>query len=694
MPKVTHLQTNFTAGEISPKLYGRVDVSRYQNGARKMRDTIVQVWGGGKRRDGSLFIKEVKTSAKKTRLIPFIYNDDTSYMLEFGDGYMRVYKDGDHVTTSGVSAYNGATAYSIGDLVTSSGVTYYCKAATTGNAPPNATYWYPQTGSIYEIQTSYTEAMLFDIDYTQGSDTMFMFNDGVYPQRLQRFSDTKWIIGNAPFIETPFEEPGSYPAAQLTPSAATPVGGTCTFTASTGIATSAYVGQFIKINGGIVKITTFTSGTSFAGVIKQELSGTTAAPQDAWSLHAPSWSSTRGYPRTGTLHEQRLVVGGSPTFPMTVWGSTTGAYLDFTMGVNDDDAFSFTLASDQINPIQYITSSRALVVMTSGGEFVVSGGIEKPLGPTNIQSRQRTNYGCARVRPVRIRGSEIFVQRAGRKIRDFSYNVASDDWNAPDISVLSEHMTETGIVDMCWQQEPTSIIWMVRGDGVPVSVTYDKDQDVIGWTMCSGFSGVVESIATIPDATGDQVWMVVKRTINGSTKRYVERFLDGTLTDCCKLDESGTAKTVWTGLSHLEGKTVEVVGDGSYIGQFTVASGQITITRASLIVEIGLPYENRIELLDPEIQTGMGSASGNSMRTSEVTARFFETTGGEVNGQPLVLRRFGSNSGIETPTLFSGIKRIENLGWERGSSDVVFVQDKPMPFHLLSVTRKLTVNDG
>lgn len=646
MPKVTTLQTNFTAGEISPKLYGRVDVARYQNGAKKMRDTIPQVYGGAKRRDGSLFVNEVKTSAKKTRLIPFIYNENTAYMLEFGDLYMRVYKDG------------------------------------------------VRLGAPYEIATPFTEAMLFDMDYTQGADTMFLFQESLAPRRLRRFGDTSWTLDTAPFTETPFVEPGTYPAATLTPSAATPVGGACTLTAGSSVFVAGDVGSSVKINGGIVKITTYASGTSVGGVIKQELSSTVAAPANAWSLHAPAWSASNGYPRTGTLYEQRLIVAGSPAYPQTIWGSATAAYLDFTQGVNDDDAFSFTIASDQVNPIQYIASSRALVAFTSGGEFTVAGGLEKPLAPTNAQIRQRSNYGCSRVRPVRIRDAELFIQRAGAKVRSFSYNVTTDDWTAPDIAVMAEHLTSGGIVDICWQQEPTSIVWLVRADGVLVSVTYDKDQDVTGWAAHTGFDGFVESIASIPDIDSDQLWIVVRRTINGATKRYVERFSPDVLVDSAKITVAGSPATVWTGLDHLEAKVVDVVGDDAYVGSYTVAAGQITTTTAITTAKIGLPFENRVELLDPEVQSGMGSASGNYMRTNEVTARFFETTGAFVNSQPLVFRKFGDNATVQTPQLFSGVTRIENLGWERGSSDLVITQDKPMPFHLLSITRKFTVNDG
>lgn len=642
MSRAKILQTNFTAGELSPKLYGRVDIARYQNGAKKVRDCLPQIYGGVRRRPGSLYVGEVKTSAKLTRLIPFIFNETTAYMLEFGDLYMRVYKNGARIPA-------------------------------------------------YELVTPFTEAMLFEMDYTQGADTMFLFHETLAIRRLVRVADNNWAL-DAPITATPFEEPGTYPAATMTPSIKDPVGGAVTMTASAAVFSAGNVGSSIKINGGIVKLTGYTDTTHMTGIIKQEMTSIVAAPADAWSLHAPAWSASRGYPRTGTLFEQRLVVGGSPHFPQTVWGSITAAYLDFTQGTADDDGFSFTAASDQINPIQYLASSRTLVAFTTGGEFTITGGLEKPLAPTNAQIRQRSNYGCARVRPVRIRDSEIFIQRAGRKVRAFAYNVANDDWTAPDIAVLSEHVTDTGIIDMCWQQEADSIVWMVRADGVPISVTYDKDQDVTAWAVHSGFTGIVESIATIPDADGDQVWMVVKRTINGADVRYIERFVENALSDCSVIATSGIAKVLWSGLGHLEGQEVAVVGDGGVVGRYTVAGGSITIARPCMTVVIGLDYQNRVELLDPEMQTQDGSSTGSAMSTSEVTARWYETTGATINGQKVIFRTM-PNAVDAPPVRFSGTKRIENLGWERGESDIVITQDEPMPWHLLSVAHTLSVNN-
>ena len=738
MPRVTQLQTNFTAGEISPRLHGRVDIAKYQNGVEQMRDMIAEIYGGARRRPSSLFVRETKDSTKQSRLVPFVRNASTAYMLEFGEGYIRVYRNGAVVESS--------------------------------------------PGVPYEIASPYTSAQVLELDYTQGADTMFLFHEAVPTYKLVCAGDTSWTCAAAAFVETPFEEVGTFPAAPLTPSAAEPVGGyvvlttgilngdintntSVTWTAGVvtvnctghgystgqavqvrdvspesynglhvvtvvdadhftyeqsgfpGAATAAGVsqgfsvnavfsagdiGKHIKINGGVVKISTCPSAGCVTGVIKQDMTGAVSCPQDAWSLHAPAWSASRGYPRTGTLHEQRLILAGSPTFPQTIWGSATGAYLDVSQGTADDDGFAFTIASDVVNPIRYVASNRVLLAFTTGGEFTIQGGTEKPLAPTNAQIKPRTNYGCAQVRPVRIRDSELFVQRAGRKVRSFGYQLANDDWMGPDLSVLAEHLTEGDITGLCWQQEPNSIVWAHRGDGALVSITLEKDQDVTAWEFHEGFGRpdadgnltvFVESIAEIPTEGGNEVWMVVRRTIGGSTKRYVERLSDQATMDCSILF-SGAASATWSGLSHLNGESVGAVGNGRYMGAYTVSGGAITMPRTATAGNIGLRYTPTLKLLPPEIQTGMGSASGNAMRTSEITIRFFETTGCKVNGDPMTFRRTGGSALDQAPELFTGVKRVENLGFERGNDPITITQEEPMPFHILSVTRKFTTNDG
>lgn len=752
MPRVTAIQTNFSTGEITPRLHGRTDIDRYNNAARALVNAHPLVYGGAKRRAGTRFYKGTKINAKRSRLIPFVHSRDKAYMLEVGDNYLRVHGAG------GV------------DLAV-------------------------------EVATSYTEAMLDGIDYTHGEDTMFLFHEALTPQKLVTTAPTVWSITAASFLNVPYDEEGTSPAATLTPSAIGPVGETihlcagdptgATVTATTtiwgsltagvgkvahglvtgqavsmsggdpaaynltaeisvtnpdlfiyplrtdpgaattpvrytvlskpAIFTAADVGKVVKINGGVVEITGYSSQNVVYGVVKQALSNISHCPRDAWTLHVPAWSASKGYPRTGTLFEQRLVCAGSPAYPQTIWGSATAAYLDFLQGTADDDAYSFTIASTEVNPISYLSSLRNLAVHTYGGEFSVQGGVEKPITPTNVRVRFETNFGSKGVRPVLAGKESFFVQRSGRKVRALAYQPGDDEYRAPDLLVFAEHLTQAyGVSGLTFQQEPEGMLWAPREDGAFLSATIDRDQTVLGWAP-HYTEGAVESMATIPNGDRDETWLIVRRTVNGATVRYLEIFEEtfepllpgaaltgyppyaepivyGYTVDCGKSFDNAAGQTTFA-VPHLIGRTVDIVADGSVMPRQVVpASGNVTISRASHRTLIGLHFDSEVGLLTPEVGTGTGSAQGNSMRTSEVTMRFLNTLGAKVldgdgQEQDVGFRQFGTQVLDQAPEPFSGVVRIETLGWERGKSEFTIRQDQPLPMHLLSVVRKFQVND-
>jgi hypothetical protein len=723
MARVSIDQTNFTAGEVSPKCYGRVDVARYQNGAAAMPNCLVNLHGGAERRPGSIHIAPSKDSTKRCRVVPFIFSTTQAYILEFGHLYLRFYLQSSGQILSG--------------------------------------------GVPYEIVTPYTEAMLAAMDYTQGADTMFIFHRGVMINVLRRLASDQWALNEAPITVAPFDEIGhtfsstlvlsaatvgtgrtitassgtflagdvgrrityqsgiaiitgytsalivtatiqttfsttaipsllwtlqDSPQSSLTASAKDPIGAAITLTASANSFRVEDVGKFVRINSGLALITGFTTALSVAAVLKEELTSVVAAPASAWTLEASVWNATNGYPGTGALYEQRLVVAGSVAYPQTVWGSRTSLFFDFTIGVNDDDAFSFTLASTgQINPIQRMASAKALLPLTYGGEYTMSGGGDEPLTPTNVRAPSPSVYGCNDVKPIRVGNEVLFVQRAGRKIRSLAYRIESDTYNAPDLTVLAEHITVSGITDMAYQQEPRSLLWCVRADGKIATMTLDRDEGVTAWTPQST-DGIYESVASIPNATGDEVWAVVRRTINGVVKRYIERFDPSYYMDCAISGTDGAGKAVWVNLGHLEGKTVAVRADDVYMGTFVVAGGAITLPRNAFAVQIGLPFSNSVTLLRPEIQAGEGSSQGNAQRTHEVSVLVMETIGMKINNDEVAFREFGESLLDIAPDEFSGFKRAGLTEWSRGEEQITISQDEPYPFHLLAVVRKTTVN--
>jgi hypothetical protein len=802
MAKVEPIQTNFTAGELSPRVHSRVDIAKYNNGLKACENVQLLVHGGARRRPGLRFVREAKSNTQRARLIGFVYDRDQAYMLEFGNLYMRVFKDG---------AWNGT-----------------------------------------EIVTPYTSAMLPELNYTQNTDTMFLAHPQVPVQRLQRFGDTSWAMLAAPFTVEPFAELGTQPAAALTLSAATvgagrnfgapgaflsgDVGrviyslagaatitafvnannvtatissafagvsiasgawtldgtpqallkpsakdlvgasitltsdavvtleapktitglahdGTSTVTATivahgwtsgnsvqvAGVTPAGYngthviavinadtvsysltpdpsaatvlgtaaralsgtprdvwhaedVGKFVKINGGLVKVTAITSPLVAVGQIMQALDADIAAIPNAWTLNRSIWGGTNGYPRAVTLHEQRLFLAGAPGSPQTLSATRIGDYLNFELGTKDDDAFSYELSSSQASFIQHLAQNKRLMVFTSSNEMSVRGGVERPITANNIQKSDESTAGANGVRPVKVGSEVIFVQRAGRKVRACGYVYSIDGFDSPDRSVFSEHITDSGITETAYQQEPESTLFCVRADGQLLGVSYDLGQEVNGWSRWIT-DGTIESVASIPTTDSEQTWVIVRRIINGVEKRYVEYFVPELKLDAAITASSVPGATVWGGLTHLEGKTVKAVADNVYMGEFTVTGGSITLERQAFEVQIGLPYTCKLTMLNPEVGSQAGTSQGAAISVAEVIVRVLDTVSCYINGEVQTFRKIGNNLLDRAPEVGTGGLRQTKLSDDLYRNELEITQPNPVDFHVLAVIRKCTIND-
>lgn len=716
MARASIIQTNFTSGELTPRIaYGRMDVSKYQNGLKRAENVILTVQGGALRRPGTRFIGEVKGS-NVARLISFIYNRSQAYVLEMGIGYMRFYRN---------RARIGA----------------------------------------YEIATPYTADQLPSITFVQKADTAFLAHAAVYPQRLQRFGDTSWKIENTPFVTEPFSEVGTTPAVALTLGSAAvgsttaaaassiflaaDVGlqidsgaGVATITAvasgtsatvnitspfsSTALAASTWtiegspnttltpsaagvvdavitltlsaagwraddVGKYVSVNAGLVKITAFGSATSVTGIVLTEVTSAVAAPPSAWTLQANSWNAVRGYPRSVTINKQRLYLANTVKYPQTIWGSEIRGYLSYRIGIADDEAFAFELDGANNSPIMHLSPLRKMAVLTESDEMSLTGGQEKPITPTNIDKNDESSSGANDVKPIKVGNELIYVSPDGLKVRSLGYRYDIDGFSSPDRTVFAEHITKSGIRELAFEKQDATL-YAPRNDGVMAVCAYDIEQEVVGWGRWIT-DGKFESIAVIPTATGEDTYVIVSRVINGVLKRYIEVLDRNVLVDCAVVASDPTPKTVWTGLSHLEGKVVQVRADNAYSGEYTVTGGQIELDLPASSVQIGLKFNPLIELLQPELG-GQGSTSqANPITTANVIVRVLDTQALMINGQESEFRQFDIPVLDLPPPTVDGDVRTYTL------SDSVYLTKQviecpfPAPFHVLNVIRKLTVND-
>lgn len=718
MPKASPIQTSFNAGELSPQLKGRADLEKYRNGCETLLNCIPKIHGPAQKRTGSVFVSEVKDSTENVKLIPFQFNEDQAYILEFGDQYIRVFKDGGVVLSASVP---------------------------------------------YEVTTPYLHTELQYLRYAQSADVMYIAHRNHPPYKLSRLADDNWSMDQVLFDWPPFQDQ-NVGSTTITASAVSGTG--ITLTASAALFDADMVGSYFKFievieskydewevsksvssgnyrtydgnlykatsggttgsrppihtsgtesdgtvswefqhdGEGYVEITSFTSSTQVSGDVIQTLPSVATAGTEDWAEGA--WSDYRGWPRTIAFYEDRLWFAGSTNNPQTLWASTSGDYENHKAGVEDDDGLNYTINSQEINVIQWIMPGKVLAIGTSGSEFTMSASsLNEAITPTNVKITPQTSYGSAAVLPQRIGNAVLFVQRASRKLREYVYNFESDSYVAPNLTVLAEHISQAGMIDVAYQQEPNQIIWLPDADGQLLGLTYERTEDVVGWHK-HDLSGEVESVAVIPhwDEDQDSTWLVVKRTIDGTPVRYIEYFEKYKADDHAHFVDSGlvydgSPATTISGLDHLEGETVQVLVDGAAHPDRVVTSGEITLQAAASVVVIGLGFTARVKTMPLEAGAADGTSQGKIKRITNLTIRLFQTGAGLYYGatedQLDEIHLRDSSDLMDSPVpLLTGDSAL--LPWPGGyekPGQIVIEHRLPLPFTLIALMPQVMTND-
>jgi hypothetical protein len=667
MPRTTIPLTSFVSGEFSAKLDGRTDFEKYNSGVKTLENFLIHPQGAATRRVGTQFISEVKTSSLKTRLIPFEFNTQQTYIIEAGNQYFRFYKDKGQIVSG---------------------------------------------GSAYEISTPYLTAELSEIKWAQSADVMYLCHNNHAVRKLSRTGHTAWTLTEVDFTDGPYLATNTTTTTMTPASASVATGVTLTASASTFANTD--VGRLINFSNGYAKITGYTSATVVTISILDAFDNTNAVT--AWRLGA--FSGTTGHPSCVSFFEQRLVFAGTTSEPQTVYFSKSGDYENFTTGTNADDAMVYTIASNQVNVIRYLKSVRTLIVGTTGGEYTVSAdGTDASVTPTNVTIKRQSSFGSANVDAIPAGNAILFLQKAKRKIRELQYNFDQDGYVAPDLTILNDTVSKSGINEIAYQQEPDSILWCVREDGVLAGLTYQRSENVVAWhrqifggAFGSG-SAVCESVASISGVlTEDELWVIIKRTIGGATKRYIECFSDFDFDETeatsfkfldSHLTYSGSSTTTLSGLTHLEGQTVSILADGATHADKTVSSGEISLDRACTSACVGLAYNSVLQTMRLEGGAGQteGTSQGKIKRISKVVLRLFETVGVKVGPsltklETIPFRTTSSLLSNPVDTLLAGDKEIEFDGDYESDGFIFIKQDQPLPCSILAIYPTLVTSDG
>jgi len=337
-----------------------------------------------------------------------------------------------------------------------------------------------------------------------------------------------------------------------------------------------------------------------------------------------------------------------------------------------------------------------LFIGTEGGQQQISGGgADDPITPTNIKAKTQTSYGVSGSTPVRAGSSLLFINRQKNRLRELAFNFDLDSYISEDLNLFADHLSDVGTFeDLAYQQEPYQFVWVVRSDGQHLVLVFNKTQKLVGWGRVKT-QGVVESSAVIPHWTKphDVTWMVVNRVVGGSTVRYIEYFDNDVMTDSALTRAPiGSPVTSVSGVGHLVGQLVDIVGDdGVQVQRVVAAGGVVTIDPPADKIEVGLHYDSKLETMRAENPSAPGAGASIPKRWSKITLRLFKSVGARVNGEDIPFR--DTNDVMDTGTpVFTGDVDITNLGFDK-EARIVVEQVAPRPLTVLAISGELEADD-
>jgi len=554
MPNTRTFNRAFSGGEISPEMFGRIDDAKYQQGAARVRNFISKPQGPAENRPGFAYVNEVKDSAKSVRLLSFTFNTTQTMVIEFGDQYMRFHTQGATLNYSAGAAWSSATAYSVGDIASLSGTNYYCTQAHTNNTPPNATYWYALPADFtYEIPSPYLEEELFDVHYVQSADVMTLVHPNHAPRELRRYGASNWQIATIDF-GSPISRPSGVSVTRYIPSSESV--NTDTYETHrycvTAIADN-LVDESAKSNTASRTNNIYVSGAkntiSWSAVsgaaryrVYKDIGGifgfigeTTSTSIEDNNI-SPDFSRTPpiyendfigsgNYPGAVSYFEQRRVFAGTNNSPQSIWMTKSGTESNMSYGlpIRDDDRIEFRVAAREANTIRHIVPLTQLLLMTGSAEWRVTSVNSDAITPTSISVKPQSYVGASNAQPVIVNNSMVYAASRGGHIRELGYNWQANGFITGDLSLRAAHLFDNyRIVDMALAKAPTPIVWFVNTQGRLLGLTYVPEQSVGAWHW-HDTDGTFESVATVSEGDDDVVYCVIKRTINGAEKRYIER---------------------------------------------------------------------------------------------------------------------------------------------------------------------------
>lgn len=676
MAQARTLQRSFAGGEITPEMFGRIDDVKFQTGLALCRNFVTKPHGPAENRAGTMFVRAVKDSTKRVRLIPFTYSTTQTMVLEFGHQYIRFH-------TQGATVMNG--------------------------------------GSPYEVATPYTESDLFDLHYVQSADVLTIVHPNYAPRELRRLGATNWTLTTISFASTLAAPTGVTATASghtsakydysyrvtavdsdnLNESAASAVASASGNLFETGgkvtIAWSSVAGaaryNIYKNTGGLYGLIGQTTGLNVVDDnIAADLSKT--PPQYETGL----FTGAGNYPGSVSYFEQRRVFAGTTNKPQNIWMTKSGteSNMSYSLPIQDDDRISFRVAAREANTVRHIVPMNQLLLLTSSAEWRVTSQNSDAITPTTINVTPQSYIGSSNVQPAIINNTLIYCAARGGHARELAYNWQASGFVTGDLSLRAPHLFDgLDLVDMTYAKSPFPVVWFVSSSGRLLGLTYVPEQQVGAWHQ-HDTDGVFESCAAVAEGHEDALYVVVKRRINGQDVRLVERFAsrqildqnDAFFVDCGATYDGAPATTV-SGLSWLEGETVNILADGAVHPQRVVSGGSITLDQPASKVHVGLPIVSDMQTLPFAAQIDNAFGQGRVKNVNEVILRVFQSSGifagpafdKLVEAKQRTTEPYGSPPGLKSKE----IRIAVTPQWTDGGQ-LCIRQSAPLPLTVVSMT--------
>jgi hypothetical protein len=755
---------SFAGGELTPEMFGRLDLAKFQTGVKRARNFMLLPHGPAARRPGFLFNAEAWNSAQRVRVIPFVFNATQAVMIEFGDLYCRFHTENGTVlepaqsitsfTVASIGVFTKAAhGYTTGDTVfvlDSGGL-----SALNGRflnvlvlsvntfqlidlyTVPISTLGFPAYAGtatmarVYTIYSPFDSTQLFDLHYAQDSDVLTLSVPTSPTYDLRRSGATSWAFTGVSFLPTtPAPTAPTAVATVVTATGLVAQSYVITTVAADGVTESAasavatcnnnlalagnlntiswaaaagasryYV---YKLRGGVYG---FIGQTTTLSIVDDNILPDTSVtpPEAVYSLNIGS----DYYPSAVAHFERRRWFAGTSGKPQTIWATRNGTLSNLTSSIpsREDDGMEFRIAAQQQNAIRHLVPLTDLVALTVGGEFRIFADGGPALSPSTISIKPQGFTGASNVQPAMARSSVLYVQSQGSRVNELSYDPSgTGSFRSEDVSLLAPHLFDGyTIIEIAYQRGAEPMLWVVRSDGALLSMTYVPEQKVFAWAQhFVGGDGLVESCAVIPESNRDVLYTVVRRTINGISKRYIERLSprffaaqeDAHFVDCALVYDSTPTATL-RGLWHLEGEMVSILADGAVVADQVVSGGGITLSDAASVVHVGYGYTSQLETLPLALESVQAVGQGVPKNVNEVYIRVSQSSVLEAGPTFDDLRenqaRAVSVPYDSPPPLVTGeIVLSIDPEWDADGT-VCIQQDKPLPLTVVAMALDVAV---